>query len=51
MSPDAYAQMGIQLAYYLVHRECTATYETGTARCFYHGRTGIFPCLLPTLPI
>ena len=39
MSPDAYAQMGIQLAYYLAHKECSATYETGTARSFYHGRT------------
>lgn len=38
-SPDAYAQMSIQLAYYYSHKESTATYETGTSRRFYHGRT------------
>jgi len=38
-SPDAYFQMSLQLAYYLLHKESSATYETGTARAFYHGRT------------
>lgn len=31
--------MSIQLAYYYTHKESSATYETGTARGFYHGRT------------
>uniref|UniRef100_A0A7S4MLA7 Choline/carnitine acyltransferase domain-containing protein n=1 Tax=Vannella robusta TaxID=1487602 RepID=A0A7S4MLA7_9EUKA len=38
-SPDAFVQMSIQLAYYYTHNDSTATYETGTARCFFHGRT------------
>jgi len=38
-SPDAYMQMSIQLAYYYTHHHCSATYETGTSRAFYHGRT------------
>lgn len=29
----------IQLAYYRLHHEVTATYETGHTRLFYHGRT------------
>mmetsp|Transcript_16413 Transcript_16413/g.27990 ORF Transcript_16413/g.27990 Transcript_16413/m.27990 type:complete len:622 (-) Transcript_16413:7-1872(-) len=38
-SPDAYTQMSIQLAYYYTQNDSSATYETGTARGFYHGRT------------
>lgn len=32
--------MSIQLAYYYTQNDSSATYETGTARGFYHGRTG-----------
>jgi len=37
--PDFFVQMAIQLAFYRLHREVTATYETGHTRLFYHGRT------------
>jgi len=37
--PDFYVQMAIQLAFYRLHSEITATYETGHTRLFYHGRT------------
>lgn len=37
--PDFYMQQAIQLAYYRLHHEVTATYETGHTRLFYHGRT------------
>jgi carnitine O-acetyltransferase len=39
VSPDAYAQMAIQLAYYKMYGTCRATYETSGTRKFYHGRT------------
>lgn len=39
VSPDAYVQMVVQLAYYRLHDKWTATYETGSTRAFYHGRT------------
>lgn len=39
MVPDFFVQMAIQLAFYRVHKEVTATYETGHTRLFYHGRT------------
>jgi len=39
VSPDAYVQMVIQLAYYKIYKKCTATYETAQTRKFFHGRT------------
>jgi len=39
MSPDAYIQMVIQLAYFKIYGTCTATYETAQTRKFFHGRT------------
>ena len=39
MSPDSYAQMAIQLAYFKLHNKGVGTYETAQTRQFYHGRT------------
>jgi carnitine O-acetyltransferase len=39
VSPDAYVQMALQLAYYRTHGEPCATYETASTRGFLHGRT------------
>eukprot|EP00127_Corallochytrium_limacisporum_P000673 Clim_evm72s22 gene=Clim_evmTU72s22 len=39
VSPDAYFQMAMQLAYYRLHNEIPATYETAATMRFYHGRT------------
>ncbi|CRK94291.1 CLUMA_CG007806, isoform A [Clunio marinus] len=37
--PDSFVQMGLQLAYYNLHNSVAPTYETGTMRVYYHGRT------------
>jgi len=39
MSPDAFIQMAMQLAWYKACGEFTATYETVLTRMFKHGRT------------
>ncbi|KAI7816719.1 acyltransferase ChoActase/COT/CPT, partial [Gamsiella multidivaricata] len=39
MSPDAYVQMALQLAYYRKHKELVATYESAATRKYRHGRT------------
>ncbi|PPQ99150.1 hypothetical protein CVT24_009340 [Panaeolus cyanescens] len=39
LSPDAYIQMALQLAWYRTRGEFTATYETVLTRMFKHGRT------------
>lgn len=39
MSPDAFIQMGLQLAYYRVSGRCCATYESASLRMFRLGRT------------
>ncbi|KAF8591074.1 acyltransferase ChoActase/COT/CPT [Ramaria rubella] len=39
MSPDAYTQMAMQLAWYRVQGYFTATYETATTQMFIRGRT------------
>ncbi|KAH9903022.1 acyltransferase ChoActase/COT/CPT [Cubamyces lactineus] len=39
LSPDAYIQMALQLAWYRTCGEFTATYETVLTRLFKHGRT------------
>ncbi|KAF8529840.1 acyltransferase ChoActase/COT/CPT [Gautieria morchelliformis] len=39
LSPDAYAQMAMQLAWYKVHGCFTAAYETATTQMFARGRT------------
>lgn len=39
LSPDAYIQMAMQLAWYRTRGEFTATYETALTRLFLNGRT------------
>ncbi|EMD31314.1 hypothetical protein CERSUDRAFT_163178 [Gelatoporia subvermispora B] len=39
LSPDAYIQMALQLAWYRTRGDFTATYETALTRLFQHGRT------------
>lgn len=39
MSPDAFIQMALQLAYYRMHQCCCATYESASQRMFRLGRT------------
>ncbi|KAM4597171.1 carnitine O-acetyltransferase-like isoform 1-T1 [Fundulus diaphanus] len=39
MSPDAFIQMALQLAYYRRFRRCCATYESASLRMFRLGRT------------
>lgn len=38
-SPDAYVQIALQLAYYRLHKQATAVYESASTRLFKHGRT------------
>lgn len=39
MSPDAYVQVALQLAYWKMFGEMTATYEAASTKQFLHGRT------------
>ncbi|XP_070706756.1 carnitine O-acetyltransferase [Pempheris klunzingeri] len=39
MSPDAFIQIALQLAYYRLYRCCCATYESASLRMFKLGRT------------
>ncbi len=39
MSPDAFVQMGFQLAYYALYGKIESTYEPAMTKMFYHGRT------------
>lgn len=39
MSPDAFVQMGFQLAYYALYGKIESTYEPAMMKMFYHGRT------------
>jgi len=45
MSPDAYIQMALQLAWYRSQGYFTATYETASTRLFLHGRTDVIRTL------
>jgi hypothetical protein len=42
VSPDAYVQLAMQLAYYQDQNRHDATYESSMTRLFLHGRTGEF---------
>lgn len=47
ISPDAYAQMALQLAYYRDTGKLAMTYEASITRLYRHGRTEtIRPCTL-----
>ncbi|KAJ2723595.1 hypothetical protein GGI07_002550 [Coemansia sp. Benny D115] len=39
VSPDAYAQLALQLTYYRIHGEFASVYETASTRMYLHGRT------------
>eukprot|EP01060_Flectonema_neradi_P011441 TRINITY_DN1850_c2_g1_i1.p1 TRINITY_DN1850_c2_g1~~TRINITY_DN1850_c2_g1_i1.p1 ORF type:complete len:646 (+),score=126.77 TRINITY_DN1850_c2_g1_i1:57-1940(+) len=39
VSPDAFVQMSLQLAYYRIHNKFPATYEACSTRSYLHGRT------------
>uniref|UniRef100_A0A6U6E7K1 Choline/carnitine acyltransferase domain-containing protein n=1 Tax=Guillardia theta TaxID=55529 RepID=A0A6U6E7K1_GUITH len=39
MSPDAYVQIAMQVAYYQLYKETACTYETLMTKKFFHGRT------------
>jgi len=41
LSPDAFAQLAMQLAYYRTQGCFTATYETAATHMFIHGRTDV----------
>jgi carnitine O-acetyltransferase len=41
VSPDAFAQMAMQLAYRLTFGHCRATYESTQTRTYQHGRTEV----------
>ncbi|KAG8935954.1 hypothetical protein FRC02_005429 [Tulasnella sp. 418] len=45
LSPDAYIQMALQLAWYKDQGSMTATYETASTRLFAHGRTDVIRTL------
>jgi carnitine O-acetyltransferase len=47
VSPDSVVQLALQLAHFKMHKECPATYETGTLRRFHLGRTDTIR--LPTM--
>lgn len=39
LHPDAFVQLALQMTYYHLHQECAPTYETGSLRNYWHGRT------------
>lgn len=47
VSPDAFAQLALQLAYYRMHGHLVGTYESCSTRSFLHGRTEVIRCCTP----
>eukprot|EP01061_Rhynchopus_euleeides_P040604 TRINITY_DN6998_c2_g1_i2.p1 TRINITY_DN6998_c2_g1~~TRINITY_DN6998_c2_g1_i2.p1 ORF type:complete len:776 (+),score=314.30 TRINITY_DN6998_c2_g1_i2:70-2328(+) len=47
MSPDAFVQVAMQLAYYRYYGRCDATYEAASTRSFFHGRTEVVRSATP----
>jgi carnitine O-acetyltransferase len=45
LSPDAYIQQALQLAWYMDQGYASATYETASTRSFLHGRTDVIRTL------
>ena len=45
LSPDAYLQQALQLAWYRDQGYATATYETASTRMMLHGRTDVIRTL------
>jgi carnitine O-acetyltransferase len=45
VSPDAFIQQAIQLAWYREQGYATATYESGSTRAMLHGRTDVIRTL------
>jgi carnitine O-acetyltransferase len=45
LSPDAYIQQALQLAWYKDQGYATATYETASTRMMLHGRTDVIRTL------
>ncbi|XP_003974549.2 carnitine O-acetyltransferase [Takifugu rubripes] len=41
LSPDAFVQMALQLAYYRMYDTCCSTYESASLRMFKYGRTDV----------
>ncbi|TNM90215.1 hypothetical protein fugu_004449 [Takifugu bimaculatus] len=41
LSPDAFVQMALQLAYYRMYGTCCSTYESASLRMFKYGRTDV----------
>ena len=47
VSPDSFVQMAIQLAFFKLHQQPAATYESAATRIFNHGRTEVIRSCLP----
>ncbi|CAL8247534.1 unnamed protein product [Merluccius merluccius] len=41
LSPDAFVQLALQLAYFRMYNMCCSTYETASLRMFKYGRTDV----------
>jgi carnitine O-acetyltransferase len=39
VSPDAFSQMALQIAFFRMHKFCAPVYETSSTRKYLHGRT------------
>ena len=51
MSPDAYVQVALQLAYHRYYGRNDATYEAASTRSFFHGRTEVVRSATPEVAL